>query len=126
MRYVLFALLALGLTACYSEDDFNADFAEAACAKATECEQSIIDYYVNDLGLDETTAADSAKMVTDAWCGSTDTEEGEDTDTETTEESTCEFNKDNAQQCVDDIEAATCEQSAMGWTLPEICGQTCE
>ncbi len=123
MRYVLFALLALGLTACYSEEDFNADFADASCAKAQECESSIVDYYVNELGMDETTATDTAKQMTDAWCGTG--EEGETTD-EGTEESTCTFNKDNAQQCVSDIEAATCEASAMGWTLPDICGQTCE
>ncbi len=126
MRYVLFALLALGLAACYSEDDFNTDFAQASCDKATECEQSIIDYYVNDLGMDETTAADSAKMVTDAWCGTAETtDEGTTEETEETT-STCTFNKDNAQQCVSDIEAATCEASAMGWTLPDICGKTCE
>ena len=123
MRYVLFALLALGLTACYSEDDFNADFAEATCAKAQECESSVIDYYMTELGMDEATATETAQQMTDAWCGSGESSEG-DTTEET--ESTCTFNKDNAQQCVSEVEDATCEASASGWILPDICGQTCE
>jgi hypothetical protein len=121
MRYgFICAFVLLGLVGCYNEDKFADDFSTEACAKATECESMVADYYVNEFGMDADTAASSAKAITDAYCATSDAEGDDDTSSD------CAFNSANAKDCVDGISAATCEESAMGWTMPDSCTNVCE
>ena len=118
-RSILLILGAFGLvTGCYNEDKFADDYSAATCDNLSSCEADIVAAYV-ELGMDEATAQSTYDTTYTAAC-ETEAEEGEEGDEE------CAFNADNAQTCVDEVSAMSCDFWSTGTGYPESCSSVCE
>lgn len=105
----------------YSEDQFADDFLASNCDLFTRCEAEILQSFI-DMGLDEATAQTTVDGMIDPICNPPEVE-----DTGTTEEPTCTFNADNAQACIDELDALVCADWIAGmYAYPEVCSKTCE
>lgn len=119
MKRAVFAVLFIA--GCgYSEEQFTDDFLASTCDLYTRCEAEIVQSYV-DMGLDEATATSTWQTATDTICNPPDA-----TDTGTVEDN-CTFNADNAQTCIDEMDALDCAAFVSGsYAFPTVCSQTCE
>lgn len=119
IRTFLMTAFAFGLaTGCYNEDKFAEDYSAASCDNLEACQDDIIQAYV-DMGMDEATATTTYETTFTAAC-ETEAEEGEEGEDE------CAFNADNAQTCVDEIAAMSCDFWSTGTGYPESCSNVCE
>lgn len=120
IRTFLMTVTAFGLaTGCYNEDKFGEDYSAAYCDKFESCEQDYIDYLVS-LGTDEASATSTVESAFTAAC------ETEAEETEEEGDSECAFNADNAQTCIDEIEAMACDAIYTGAGFPTTCSEVCE
>lgn len=98
--------LLLGLSACYKEADYEAEYTEAICDKYFEC-------------------YDEAQQENLSWSSAEDCYEERDTPL-VTEDSTCEFDSDNAKLCVEETRDLACADLYDGrWPTPcaSVCGE---
>ena len=117
-RSILLILSTFGLlTGCYNEDKFSEDYSTTACEHLEGCETDIVAAYVA-LGSDEATAQVTYDTIHTATCD-TEAEEGEEGEDE------CDFNSDEAQTCVDEYAAMSCDYYSTGAGFPESCGAVC-
>lgn len=119
-RYTFLALSVVGLAACgYTEEKYAEDYTSAMCDNLAGCEADIVAAYVA-MGMDEATAQATFDTTYAASCETEITEGGEEN-----VEDTCEFDAAAAQECVDGIEAMSCDFWSTGAGFPEACTAVC-
>lgn len=115
---LLFLSASSLLVGCYNEDKFADDYATASCDNLAGCEADIVQAYV-DLGMDEATAQSTYDTTYTAACETEAEDDGEDGEDE------CDFNSDEAQTCVDEVAAMSCDFWSTGVGYPESCSAVC-
>ncbi len=117
-RTFLFLLPLALLTGCYDEDAFANEYSTAFCDRVVACETDIVTAYT-DLGLDEETAQSTYDTTYTAACETETDDDGDDSDSD------CDFDKDAAKECVEGIEALSCDFFSTGTGFPDSCSNTC-
>jgi len=100
-------LLSL-LWACYSTEDFSADYNAAVCEKIYECYDDDVLEFIADRGDD----VDSCKQERDQ-------------PTRADEDEDCAFDRKVAKQCVEETSGMPCGDYTGGTNWPESCDLVC-